>query len=166
MNIGEAARASGVHAKMVRYYERIGLIPPATRSEAGYRLYTDADVNTLRFIHRAREFGFPIERIRLLVSLWQGERPSREVKQLALEQVADLERKLAELCLMREALQSLAATCIGDQRPECPILRDFEGSATSRPSVEAHDPRSQQRTIHGPFATGKGSRQHKKQMPG
>lgn len=132
MNIGQASKASGVHAKMIRYYERIGLIPKAGRTEAGYRVYTDAEVNTLRFIHRAREFGMPIERIRRLVSLWQGKRPSREVKEVALEQVAELERKVAELTAMRDALQHLAACCDGDHRPECPILRDFEASAPAR----------------------------------
>lgn len=129
MNIGQASKASGVHAKMIRYYERIGLIPKAGRTEAGYRVYTDADLNTLRFIHRAREFGMPIERIRRLVSLWQGKRPSREVKQVALEHVAELGQKIAELTAMRQALQHLAACCDGDHRPECPILRDFEGTA-------------------------------------
>jgi MerR family transcriptional regulator, copper efflux regulator len=128
MNIGQAANASGVSAKIIRYYERIGLIPEAGRTEAGYRVYADGDVNTLRFIHRAREFGMPIDRIRRLVSLWQGKRPSREVKQVALEQVADLERKITELSAMRAALQDLAGSCDGDLRPECPILRDLEGA--------------------------------------
>ncbi len=137
MNIGEAARVSGVSAKMIRYYESIGLIPRAGRSEAGYRRYLDTDVNTLRFIHRAREFGFPIERIRLLVSLWQGERPSRDVKQIALEQVAALERKIAELHAMRETLQRLADDCDGDHRPDCPILRDLEQSASPTPCGHA-----------------------------
>lgn len=125
MNIGQAARASGVSAKMIRYYESIGLIPAAERTAAGYRVYTEADVNTLRFIHRAREFGFPIERIRLLVSLWQGGRPSREVKQVALAHVAELDHRIAELTAMRDALAHLAAACHGDHRPECPILRDL-----------------------------------------
>jgi MerR family transcriptional regulator, copper efflux regulator len=128
MNIGQAANASGVSAKMIRYYESIGLIPRADRTKAGYRLYTDVDVNTLRFIHRAREFGFPIERIRLLVGLWQDGKPSHEVKQVALKHVADLERKIAELTVMRDALQELADHCRGDHRPDCPILRDLEGS--------------------------------------
>lgn len=131
MNIGEASKASGIHAKMIRYYERIGLISKARRTGAGYRVYADADVNTLRFIHRAREFGMPIERIRRLVSLWQGKRPSRDVKQVALEQVSDLEKKIAELTAMREALQDLAKSCNGDHHPECPILRDLEGAPVS-----------------------------------
>jgi MerR family transcriptional regulator, copper efflux regulator len=133
MNIGQAAKASGVSAKMIRYYESIGLIPRAGRSEAGYRLYTESDVNTLRFIHRAREFGFPIERIRVLVDLWQGGQPSREVKKLALEHVAELGQRIAELTAMRDALQELADACHGDQRPECPILRDL---ANHRPLGE------------------------------
>jgi len=120
---------------MIRYYERIRLTPPAGRTEAGYRLYADADVNTLRFIHRARKFGMPIERIRRLVSLWQGKQPSREVKQIALEQVADLERKIVELSAMRAALQSLADSCDGDHRPECPILRDLSQAASSKASA-------------------------------
>ena len=131
MNIGMAASASGVSAKMIRYYESIGLVPRAGRTQAGYRVYSDTDVNTLRFIHRAREFGFPIERIRLLVGLWQGGKPSREVKQVAVEHVADLERKIAELTAMRDALQELADHCHGDGRPECPILHDLAGEATA-----------------------------------
>lgn len=127
MNIGQASTASGVNAKMIRYYERIGLIPQAGRTDAGYRIYDEADVNTLRFIHRARAFAMPIERIRRLVSLWQGGRPSREVKEVALEHARDLKRKIAELTAMREALQALADACDGDHRPECPILRDLEG---------------------------------------
>jgi len=151
MNIGEAARASGVSAKMIRYYESIGLIPRAGRSEAGYRRYTEADVNTLRFIHRAREFGFPIERIRLLVSLWQSERSSREVKQIALEQVAALERKIAELHAMRDTLQELAADCGGDHRPDCPILRDFEQPAS--PASSGHAARERRGPPSPPRAT-------------
>jgi MerR family copper efflux transcriptional regulator len=127
MNIGQAAKSSGISTKMLRYYESIGLTPPAGRTEAGYRVFTEADVNTLRFIHRARDFGFPIERIRVLVDLWQGHRPSREVKKVALEQVAELDRRIAELTEMRDALGRLADACHGDHRPECPILRDLAG---------------------------------------
>jgi MerR family copper efflux transcriptional regulator len=132
MDIGAAASASGVSPKMIRYYERIGLVPQAGLTDAGYRVYSDRDVNTLRFIHRAREFGFPIERIRLLVSLWQGARPSRDVQQVALEHVADLDRMIAELTAMRDALQLLAEHCHGDARPECPILGDPAGSAAAQ----------------------------------
>jgi MerR family copper efflux transcriptional regulator len=126
MNIGQAAAASGISAKMLRYYERIGLIPRSARTESGYRIYTDRDVRTLRFIHRARVFGFAIERIRLLVGLWQGHQPSREVKQVALAHVVELDRRIAELAAMRDALHGLADACHGDNHPECPILRDLE----------------------------------------
>jgi MerR family copper efflux transcriptional regulator len=126
MVIGEAARASGVSAKMVRYYEQIGLIPAAARTDAGYRLYSAADVDTLRFIRRARDLGLSIERIRVLVGLWQGGRPSRDVKRVALAHVAELEARIAELAAMRGALQQLADACHGDARPECPILQDLQ----------------------------------------
>ncbi len=135
MNIGEAARASGASAKMIRYYERIGLIPAAERTEAGYRVYTGADVNTLRFIHRAREFGFPVERIRILVSLWRGRRSSSEVKHIATEHVHEWRAKIEELAAMADALQELADRCEGDHRPECPILRDLEGGAAPQSGV-------------------------------
>ena len=97
MNIGEAARASGVSAKMLRYYEGTGLIPPAGRSASGYRTYGERDVDTLRFIRRARDFGLPMDRVKLLVGLWQDRtRPSREVKRIALQQVTELEAKISE----------------------------------------------------------------------
>jgi MerR family copper efflux transcriptional regulator len=132
MNIGEAALASGVSAKMIRYYESTGLIPRAGRSGAGYRTYSEHDVDTLRFIRRARDFGVPMERVKLLVGLWQDkERPSREVKAIALRQVADLEAKIAELTAMKDALAELAQACHGDGRPDCPILRDLAGVAAS-----------------------------------
>jgi MerR family copper efflux transcriptional regulator len=131
MNIGQASKASGVTAKMIRYYESIGLIPQAGRTEAGYRIYTEADVNGLRFVHRAREFRFPIERIRQLFGLWQGKQPSREVKRVALAHVAELDRRIAELTDMRRALQQVANACPGDHRSECPILYDLEHHAPS-----------------------------------
>ena len=128
MTIGEAAAASGMKAKMIRYYESIGLVRQVQRTEAGYRLYSEADVDTLRFIHRARGFGLPIERIRLLVGLWQdGTRASRDVKRIALHHVAELRAEIARMAAMADALQQLADDCQGDHRPECPILRDLEG---------------------------------------
>ncbi len=127
MNIGEASKASGISAKMIRYYESIGLVRTAERSASGYRRYTASDVNTLRFIHRARGFGFSIERIRVLVGLWRGGRPSREVKRIATEHVAELRARIAGLAVMADALEELAEHCRGDHRPECPILRDLEG---------------------------------------
>jgi MerR family copper efflux transcriptional regulator len=132
MNIGEAAKASGVSAKMLRYYESIDLIPRAGRTEAGYRIYGERDVDTLRFIRRARDFGMPMESVKLLVGLWQDKaRPSREVKEIALHQVAELEAKIAELTAMKDALAELAHACRGDNRPDCPILRDLEGASPS-----------------------------------
>ena len=126
MNIGEAAQASGVSAKMLRYYESIGLMQKADRSASGYRTYGDREVATLRFIRRARDFGIPMERVKLLVGLWQDQvRPSREVKRIALLQVAELEARITELCAMRDALAGLAQACRGDSRPDCPILTDL-----------------------------------------
>jgi len=134
MNIGAAARAAGVNAKAIRYYESIGLIPAAARTGAGYRVYAAADVATLRVIRRAREFGIPVERIRVLVGLWQDRgRASAEVKRVALQHVAELDAKIAELTAMRDALQDLSDACHGDARPECPILRDLEGGARPAP---------------------------------
>lgn len=123
MNIGEAARVSGVSAKMIRHYEAIGLLPAAPRSAAGYRHYGDNDTSTLRFIRAARDLGFSLERIGELLSLWlKRNRTSREVKALATEHIAELEEKVAELNRMIGALRTLMAHCHGDQRPECPIL--------------------------------------------
>ena len=133
MNIGQAAAASGVSAKMLRYYESIGLVPTAKRTEVGYRTYGEAEVHTLRFIKRARDLGLPIERIKLLVGLWQDkDRSSAEVKRIATEHVAELRTKIAELTGMCETLEHLAAACHGDHRPECPILHDLEGRGTAR----------------------------------
>jgi len=138
MNIGQAARAAGVNAKAIRYYESIGLIPPAERTGAGYRVYSPSDVATLRFIRRARAFGMPVERIRLLVGLWQDRsRASAEVKRIALAHVAELEGRIAELSAMSHALRHLAETCHGDQRPDCPILRDFAGEAAAESSASS-----------------------------
>ncbi len=115
---------------MLRYYESIGLVPQASRTAAGYRTYGRREVDTLRFIRHARDFGIPMVRVKVLVGLWQDEtRPSREVKRIALHQVAELDAKITELTAMRDALAGLAEACRGDSRPDCPILRDLEGAA-------------------------------------
>ena len=141
MNIGQASAASGVSAKMLRYYEEIGLLPKAARTEAGYRVYSAKDVNTLRFIRRARDLGLSIERIKLLVGLWQDrERSSADVKRVAQEHVAELDAKILELTAMRDTLQELADACHGDHRPDCPILHDLEGGRSpSRPGTVTKD---------------------------
>jgi MerR family copper efflux transcriptional regulator len=141
MNIGEAAEASGVSAKMLRYYESIDLIRRPGRSEAGYRTYADRDVDTLRFIKRARDFGIPMDRVKMLLGLWQDRtRPSREVKRIALQQVAELEARIAELTAMKDALADLAKACRGDHGPKCPILRDLEGHSQTAAHVKAAGP--------------------------
>lgn len=123
MNIGTASDASGVSHRMIRHYEKIGLIPSAARRDSGYRDYSDADVHRLRFIANARDLGFPIEEIRTLLGLWSDrDRASSEVKALAESRAADLGRKADALNAMREALMGLAKSCDGNNRPDCPIL--------------------------------------------
>lgn len=126
MNIGEAAKASGVNAKMIRYYESNGIIPKANRSDAGYRVYMDSDVHTLSFVRRARTLGFSMKEIKRLVSLWRNRsRASSEVKALAQAHVKALEIKIQELEAMRDTLRHLSRTCHGDNRPDCPILENL-----------------------------------------
>ena len=126
MNIGEAARQSGVSAKMIRYYESIGLIAAPQRTQAQYRVYEAENVHTLRFIRRARHLGFSLEESRALLALWRDKsRASADVKRLAMSHVRDLEAKAAELQGMADSLRHLAETCQGDGRPDCPILSDL-----------------------------------------
>lgn len=123
MNIGEAAKASGVSAKMIRHYESLGLFPEAARTEAGYRQYGEKDVNTLRFIRHSRDLGFSLEQIRELLGLWQDRRrPSRQVKALAQAHIQELDAKLQELQAMKATLAHLVHCCHGDDRPDCPII--------------------------------------------
>ena len=126
LNIGDAACASGVTAKMIRHYESIGLIKAAHRTEAGYRLYSEADVRVLQFIHRGRALGFSLDQIRDLLALWEDKgRASADVRALAHAHIAELNRKIADMEAMRRTLESLAASCHGDERSACPILDDL-----------------------------------------
>jgi MerR family copper efflux transcriptional regulator len=123
MNIGQAAIASGVSAKMIRHYESVGLFPQAARTDAGYRQYTDTDVHRLRFVRHARDLGFSIEQIRELLALWQDRRrPSRQVKALAQAHISELQQKVQELLAMKATLEHLVHCCHGDDRPDCPII--------------------------------------------
>ena len=136
MNIGEAAAASGVSAKMIRHYEAIGLIGAATRTLSGYRVYSDHDVHTLGFIRRARDLGFSVPQIGDLLALWRDQdRASADVKRIALELVAALRAKMREIEAMTGTLMHLAETCHGDERPDCPIIRNLaqSGSEPARP---------------------------------
>ncbi len=126
MNIGAAARASGVSAKMIRYYEEIGLLAQADRTAAGYRVYGPRELHTLRFIRRSRGLGFSVSQIAALLALWRDKgRASAEVKAIALDHVAELDAKIAELASIRDTLKHLAGCCHGDDRPDCPILNDL-----------------------------------------
>jgi MerR family transcriptional regulator, copper efflux regulator len=132
-SIGEAAKASGVSAKMIRYYESIGLIEPPRRSAAGYRFYEDREIETLRFIRRARDLGFLVEDIARLLELWRdGSRSSADVKRLAEHHIASLQERIDALQSMRRTLEHLAGHCHGDQRPDCPILDDLAAGAEPR----------------------------------
>ncbi len=123
MNIGEAAEAAGVTAKMIRYYESIGLIGAAQRTDSGYRQYTGREVHTLRFIKRSRDLGFSIERIKTLLALWEDKtRKSADVKKLARQYIAELEQDIEKLQSIRDQLQLMAECCHGDSRPDCPII--------------------------------------------
>ena len=137
MNIGDAAKASGVSVKMIRHYEAIGLLPAATRTESGYRVYRPEDVHALRFIRNARDLGFPLAEIEELLGLWRDrERTSAEVKRLAIAHVAAIDEKVKALRAMGDTLRHLAAACHGDHRPDCPILEGI----SDRPAAPAAKP--------------------------
>ncbi|MCP1727560.1 Cu(I)-responsive transcriptional regulator [Natronospira proteinivora] len=128
--IADAARASGVSARLIRHYESRGLIPAPHRGANGYRYYQPRDIERLRFVHRARNLGFSLAQIRQLLDLWQNrQRSSQEVKRLALSHIAELEAKIRELEDMRNTLRHLADHCQGNDRPDCPILDDLAGQA-------------------------------------
>lgn len=130
MNIGQASKASGVSQRMIRHYEAIGLVPAPARRDSGYRDYSAADVHRLTFIRRARDLGFSIEEIGQLLALWQDKsRASADVKAVALARAEELRRKAEELEAMRRTLMHLAATCQGDDRPDCPIIADLAEGA-------------------------------------
>jgi MerR family copper efflux transcriptional regulator len=127
MNIGQAARHSGLSAKMLRYYETIGLLSPAQRSDSGYRVYQQQDLHTLGFIKRSRDLGFSLEEVARLLTLWHDrERASADVKALAQQHVEDLDRRIAEMTSLRDTLQHLVKRCQGDDRPDCPILASLD----------------------------------------
>jgi MerR family copper efflux transcriptional regulator len=127
--IGEAARRSGVSARMVRHYEGLGLLPAVARTDSGYRQYGDADVHSLRFIKRARDLGFSMAEIAELVGLWHDRgRASASVKHIAEAHLGELDRRIADMQAMRKTLAHLVHCCHGDGRPDCPILDDLAGN--------------------------------------
>ncbi|HSC82475.1 MAG TPA: Cu(I)-responsive transcriptional regulator [Pseudomonas sp.] len=136
MNIGQAAKQSGLSAKMIRYYESIGLLQPAGRTTSGYRQYGSQDLHVLAFIKRARDLGFSLEEVAKLLTLWQDrDRASADVKALAQMHIAELNRKIEELSGLRDTLSELVQHCQGDQRPDCPILKGLEsGNLSSHPA--------------------------------
>jgi Cu(I)-responsive transcriptional regulator len=139
MQIGQAAKSSGVTAKMIRHYEAIGLLPAAERRASGYRDYSHSDVHRLQFIRRARDLGFSIERIRLLLRLWSDrDRSNADVKKLALAHVQELEEKIRHLREMSATLAHLAHACDGDGRPDCPILQGLEGDPKGKGTRNLH----------------------------
>jgi len=140
MNIGQAAKASGVSVKMIRHYEAIGLLPAATRTESGYRVYRPEDLHALRFIRNARDLGFPLAEIEELLSLWRDRaRASAEVKRLALAHVAAIDEKVKALQAMGDTLRDLASACHGDHRPDCPILKGISDAGPLGPLYNSRD---------------------------
>lgn len=143
MNIGQVSHASGISAKMIRYYESVGLIPSADRSASGYRMYSQDDVHTLRFIRRARDLGFSVEQISALLALWQDRsRASRDVKKLALDHVDKLEAKRREIDEMVATLRHLASHCQGNNRPGCPIIDELSATRDIAPKSPRRDRRT------------------------
>lgn len=135
MNIGQAADQSGVSAKMIRYYEQIGLISPPSRTDSNYRVYGAEEVHVLRFIKRARTLGFSVEETSVLLGLWQDRsRASAEVREIASTHIGALEIKIAELQGMVKTLSHLVHCCAGDYRPDCPILDDLAGTPAEQTS--------------------------------
>ncbi len=128
VTIGEAARHSGVSAKMLRHYESLGLLGAVARTDSGYRLYSAADVHTLRFIKRSRDLGFSMAEIAELVDLWQNRtRASASVKRIAQKHMDELNQRIAAMQAMQRSLSTLLGCCHGDDRPDCPILDDLAG---------------------------------------
>jgi MerR family copper efflux transcriptional regulator len=143
MNIGEASQATGVSAKMIRYYEETGLIRPAQRSQSGYRVYAGNDIQTLRFVRRARDLGFTVRQIETLLQLWRDRsRASSDVKRIATDHIADLQKKMRDLQEMVTVLTHLAQNCHGDSRPDCPILTSLadDGAAEAAPTRKSPRP--------------------------
>jgi MerR family copper efflux transcriptional regulator len=135
MNIGQAARHSGLSAKMIRYYESIGLLKAAHRTDSGYRMYGDDDLHTLAFIKRSRDLGFSLEEVGKLLTLWQDrQRASADVKALARQHIDELNQKIRELGQLRDTLQDLVEHCQGDHRPDCPILKNLESGCCVTPA--------------------------------
>jgi len=133
MNIGQAATASGISAKMIRHYETIGLIEAADRTSSGYRVYTQRDVETLRFIRSSRDLGFSVDQIKALLALWRDRnRASSDVKKVALVHVEELEAKMKQLQNMADTLRHLAHNCHGDDRPDCPIIHELANTNTEQ----------------------------------
>jgi MerR family transcriptional regulator, copper efflux regulator len=134
MNIGQAAKKTGLSAKMIRYYESIGLFSPSGRSANGYRHFGEEDLHRLAFIKRSRDLGFSLEEVGRLLTLWQDrQRASADVKALAGVHVDELNHKIAELVSLRDTLQQLIDHCHGDHRPDCPILQDLASGCGSNP---------------------------------
>ena len=143
INIGQAARASGVSAKMVRHYESLGLLPQVGRTDSGYRQYTEADVHALHFIRRSRDLGFSMEEIAELLGLWHDRsRASSQVKRIAQQHIDDLSERIAQMQAMQRSLQTLVSCCQGNDRPDCPILDDL-ASGQAGP----HAPRALLKTL-------------------
>jgi Cu(I)-responsive transcriptional regulator len=164
MNIGEAAAAAGVSAKMIRHYEQIGLVPAATRTDAGYRQYSERDVSILRFIRQSRQLGFSMEQVADLLGLWSNRsRASREVKALAQAQLDALNEKMRELAQMQTALERLVESCHGDDDPHCAILDELAVHSPEAPPPGAVGAKPVRKPAHA--SNGSSARASRKDTP-
>lgn len=135
MRIGVLSELTGVPAKTIRYYEGVGLIPPADRQANGYRAYSQTDVDILHFIQRSRALGFSVKKVGELLALWYDRnRTSASVKALALTHIDEVEAKIAELEGLRATLLDLTERCQGDNRPDCPILERLSEPENAKPN--------------------------------